>query len=92
MKIMRLKNLRVYKTNEVVTHYSGELVDAEDNFYVEFPANTGTRCITAYNPERDESYPIDSVNGNGEYNISDWQDGDLIEISEAINDLGVRLL
>lgn len=89
---MQLQNLRVYKTNEVVTHYFGELVDAEDNFYVEFLANTGTRRITAYNPERDESYPIDSVNGDEEYNISDWQDGDSIEISEAINDMGCRLL
>ena len=92
MKTMRLQNLRVHKTNEVITHYSGELVDVEDHFYVEFPTNAGTRRITAYNYERHESYPIDSVNGNGNYNISDWQDGDSIEISEVINDSGVRLL
>ena len=92
MKTMQLQNLRVNKTNGKTTHYTGELVDENDVFPVTFSIDAGTRRVTAYNSNLNEHYPIDLVNGCCDYDISNWQDGDSIEISEAINDFGIRML
>ena len=92
MKTMQLQNLRAHKTNGVITHYTGELVDENDVFPVEFSNDDGTGHITAYNTNINEHYPIDLVNGCCDYDISNWQDGDSIEIYEAINDFGIRML
>lgn len=84
MKIMRLKNLRVYKTNEVVTYYSGELVDAEDHFYVKFDIGAGGRSAIAYDLKSDCFYDIISINDTQNFDPSTWRDGDFFEIFASV--------
>lgn len=84
MKTMRLHNLRVYTTTGVVPHYSGELVDTEDHFYVKFDISAGGKSAIAYDPKSDCCYDIISINGTQNFDPSTWRDGDFFEIFAGV--------
>lgn len=85
MKTMLLQNLRIHKTNEVVTHYSGELIDANDHLYVNFSISAGSQSAIAYDIESGYCYDIIEINGSQNFDLSTWRDGDSIKIFTRVN-------
>ncbi len=85
MRTMRLQNLQVHKTNGVPTHYTGELVDDVDHFYVNFSISAGSQSAIAYDVASDCIYDIVSINGTQNFDPSTWRDGDSIEIFANVN-------
>lgn len=77
---MRLQNFQIHRTNDDITHYSGDLVDAIDCFNVVFSVSAGGGGMIAFNTGNGEHYHIASVNDAENFDLSTWQNGDRIEI------------
>ncbi len=81
---MKIQNLRKHQTNGVTNYYSTELVENGTTTPVRLCQNSGTNGITAFSENTGMGYPIESVNGLPNVDITTLRDGDEVEIIIAV--------